>query len=115
MMVTATKRAKVERAMATATKRAMAKAERAMAKATNKEAKAARGINMATKWVGWQGLLRWWATNRAMEMATKRAMTIKGDSRDNGQSKEGGGCLMVAMIGTAQRTQPLALRLERGG
>jgi hypothetical protein len=33
----------------------------------------------------------------------------------NGYGKEGGRRLTVAMMGTAQRTQPLTLQLERGG
>jgi hypothetical protein len=52
---------------------------------------------------------------RAMAMATKRVMATNGNNIDNGYSKEGGGRLMAATMGTAQRTHPLALRLERGG
>ncbi len=52
---------------------------------------------------------------RVMVTATKRVMATNGDNTGNGYGKEGGGRLTVAMMGTVQRTQPLALRLERGG
>jgi hypothetical protein len=52
---------------------------------------------------------------RAMPMATKRVIATNGDSTGNGYGKEGGGRSTVMTMGTAQRTHPLALRLERGG
>jgi hypothetical protein len=52
---------------------------------------------------------------RAMATATKRAMATNGNNRDNGYGEEGGGCLRAATRGVAQRTRPLALRLERVG
>ncbi len=52
---------------------------------------------------------------RAMVTAMKRAMATNGDNTGNGYGEEGGRCSMAAMMGTAQRTGPLALRLERGG
>ena len=55
------------------------------------------------------------ATKRAMAMATKRAMVTNNDNTGNGYSEEYDGCLMAAMMGTAQGTWPLALLLERGG
>jgi hypothetical protein len=50
-------------------------------------------------------------------MATemKRVMATNDNNTGNGYIKEGGGRLMAATMGTAQRTHPLALRLERGG
>jgi hypothetical protein len=45
----------------------------------------------------------------------KRAMATDGNNRGNGYGKEGGGHLTAATMGTAQRTGPLALQLERGG
>ncbi len=51
----------------------------------------------------------------AMAMAMKRAMVTNDDTTDNGHSKEDGRRLTVATMGMAHRTQPLALRLERGG
>jgi hypothetical protein len=57
--------------------------------------------------------------NRAMAMVTKRAIATNVNTMDNGNGKEGGGCSTAATIamgmGMAQRTQLLALRLERGG
>jgi hypothetical protein len=56
-----------------------------------------------------------------MAMATKRAMVTNGNGNtmDNGHGEEGGGCSTVATMlmgkGTAQRTRPLALQLERRG
>ncbi len=56
---------------------------------------------------------------RVMATATKRAMATGGDNRGNGYGKEGGGqataATMAMGMGTAQRSQPLALWLERGG
>ncbi len=52
---------------------------------------------------------------RAMVTATKRAMATNGNNKGNGYGKEGDGRLMAATMGTARRTGPLALRLERGG
>jgi hypothetical protein len=51
----------------------------------------------------------------AMAVAMKRVMTTNVDNTGNGYNKEGEGCLMAAAMGIAQRTWPLALRLERGG
>ncbi len=64
---------------------------------------------------GWRRRLEWWATKRAMPMATKRAMATGGNNTGNGYGKEGGGRSTAATMGTARRTHPLALRLERGG
>jgi hypothetical protein len=50
-----------------------------------------------------------------MSTATKRVMATNGDNTGNGYGKEGGGRSTAATMGTAQRTHPLALRLERGG
>jgi hypothetical protein len=44
-----------------------------------------------------------------MATVTKRAMVTDGNNMGNGYGKEGGGRSMVAMMGMAQRTQPLAL------
>jgi hypothetical protein len=55
------------------------------------------------------------ATKRAKATATKRAMATDGDNTGNGYSGEGGGRLMAATMGTARRTGPLTLQLERGG
>jgi hypothetical protein len=52
---------------------------------------------------------------RAMTTAAKRVMMTNRDNTCNGYGKEGGGHLMAATMGTAQRTHPLALQLERGG
>ncbi len=56
---------------------------------------------------------------RSMAIATKRAMATGSDNTGNGNGKEGGERATVATIamrmGTAQRTWPLTLRLERGG
>jgi hypothetical protein len=52
---------------------------------------------------------------RAMARATKRVMVTDGNNTGNGYGEEGGGCSTAAMMGMAQRTHPLALRLERGG
>jgi hypothetical protein len=58
---------------------------------------------------------------RAMAMATttRRGMATKGDNTGNGYGKECGGPAMAATMamrmGMVQRTQPLVLRLERGG
>jgi hypothetical protein len=52
---------------------------------------------------------------RAMRTAAKRVMATDGDSTGNGYGKEGGGHSTAVMMGTAQRTHLLALRLERGG
>ena len=56
---------------------------------------------------------------RAMAMATKRAMATDGDNMGNGYGKEASGQATVATMamgmGTAQRTWPLTLQLERGG
>ncbi len=69
-----------------------------------------------------QQQLGWWATKRAMARAaramvtaTKRAMATNNNNTGNGYSEEDEGHLMAAMMGMAQRTQPLALQLERGG
>jgi hypothetical protein len=55
----------------------------------------------------------------AMATATKRAMATEGDNMGSGNSKESGRQVMAATMamgrGTAQRTWPLTLRLERGG
>jgi hypothetical protein len=48
-------------------------------------------------------------------MATKRAMATNGNNMGNGYGKEGGGRSTSGTMGTAQRTRPLALQLERGG
>jgi hypothetical protein len=50
-----------------------------------------------------------------MPMATKRVMATNSNSTGNGYSKKGGRRLTAVMMGTAQRTHPLALQLERGG
>ncbi len=52
---------------------------------------------------------------RAMATATKRVMVTNGDNTGNGSGEEGGGRLTAVMMGTAQRTHPLVLQLERGG
>ncbi len=56
---------------------------------------------------------------RAMATATKRALATNHNNMGNGYSKEGGGPLMAVVMamgmGTAQRTWPLVLQLERGG
>jgi hypothetical protein len=52
---------------------------------------------------------------RAMVTATKRVMATDGDNTGNGYGEEGDGRSTAATIGTARRTGPLALRLERGG
>ncbi len=58
---------------------------------------------------------------RAMVMATatKRAMATDGDNTGNGDGKEDGKPVTAATLkmgrGTARRTWPLTLRLERGG
>ncbi len=56
---------------------------------------------------------------RAMAMVTKRATATGGDNTGNGDGKEGGKRATVATMamgmGTARRTWPLMLRLERGG
>ncbi len=52
---------------------------------------------------------------RAMPTAMKRLMATDGDITGDGYGKKGGGRLTAARMGTAQRTHPLALRLERGG
>ncbi len=52
---------------------------------------------------------------RVMVTATERAMVTDGNTTDNGHGKEGDGHLMVAMMGTAQKTRLLTLGLERGG
>jgi hypothetical protein len=99
---------------------------------TDYRLKSARGIITATKRAragaakGWRQRLGWWAMKRAMTraarviaMATKRAMVSNGDNMGNGYGKEGGGHLtaatMAMVMGTAQRTWLLALRLERRG
>ncbi len=55
----------------------------------------------------------------AMETAAKRAMATNGDNLGDGYGEEAGGQAMAATMamgmGTAQRTWPLTLRLERGG
>jgi hypothetical protein len=55
----------------------------------------------------------------AVATVTERAMANNGDNTDNGNSKEVGGQATVATMamgrGTAQRTWPLTLQLERGG
>ncbi len=58
---------------------------------------------------GWRRRQKWWATNRAMPMATKRAMVTNGNNTGNGYGKEGGRHSTVATMGTAQRTHPLVL------
>jgi hypothetical protein len=54
-----------------------------------------------------------------MAMVTKKVMAKDGNTTDNGYSKEGGGhwraATMAMGMGTAQRTRPLMLQLERGG
>ncbi len=54
-----------------------------------------------------------------MATATKRAMATNSNNTGNGYSKECGRQAMRATIAigmrVAQRTQPLALQLERGG
>jgi hypothetical protein len=53
---------------------------------------------------------------RAMAMEKKKAiMATNNDNTGNGYGEEDDGRLMSATMGTAQRTRPLALRLERGG
>jgi hypothetical protein len=52
---------------------------------------------------------------RVMATATKRVMVPDGNNMGNGYVKEGVGCLTAATMGTAQRTWPFALRLERRG
>jgi hypothetical protein len=52
---------------------------------------------------------------RAMVTTTKRAMATNGDKMGNSYGEEGDGRLMAATMGTAQRTWPLVLQLERGG
>jgi hypothetical protein len=64
---------------------------------------------------GWRRRLEWRATKRAMPTVTKRVMATDGDSTDNGYGEEGGGRSTAVTMGTARRTHPLALRLERGG
>jgi hypothetical protein len=51
----------------------------------------------------------------AMPTATKGAMATDGDNTGNGYGEEGGVRSTAATMGTARRTHPLALRLERGG
>jgi hypothetical protein len=64
---------------------------------------------------GWRRQLEWWATKRVILTATKRVMATDGDNTGNGYGEEGGGrSTAAATMGTAQRTHPLALRLERG-
>jgi hypothetical protein len=54
-----------------------------------------------------------------MATTSKRAIVTNGDNTGNGYGKEGGGqaaaATMAMGMGTAQRTWPLALQLERGG
>jgi hypothetical protein len=54
-----------------------------------------------------------------MAMAIKRVMATSGNTTGNVYNKEGGrhstAATMAMGMGTAQRTQPLALHLERGG
>ncbi len=52
---------------------------------------------------------------RVMAMAMKRVMATNGDNTDNGYCKEDDRRLTAETRGTAQRTLPLMLRLERGG
>jgi hypothetical protein len=52
---------------------------------------------------------------RAMAMATKKAMVTDGNNMDIGYCKEGDGRSTAATRGTARRTRPLVLRLEKGG
>jgi hypothetical protein len=52
---------------------------------------------------------------RVMALATKRAKATNGNNTDNGYGKEGGGRSIAAMMGTVQRTWPLAQQLERRG
>jgi hypothetical protein len=53
-----------------------------------------------------------------MVMAMKRVMATNSNTMDNGHGKEADGSLTAATMamgmGTAQRTWPLALQLERG-
>ncbi len=55
---------------------------------------------------------------RAMALATKRGVVTNGNNMGNGYSEEAGGQPMAATMAmgmrTAQRTQLLTLRLERG-
>ncbi len=94
-MKRARERVRVARWMAMATKRARARA------------RAGRGMAMATKVVG----------DKKGEGAgnKKRAMAKGGNNTGNCYSKKGGRHSTVAMMGKAQRTRPLVLRLERGG
>ena len=67
------------------------------------------GNGKGGQWRGWEEFWRrrlWWR-------ARKRKMVRV--AMGNGYGKEGGRCLMAATMGTAQRTHPLALQLERGG
>ncbi len=67
------------------------------------------GDGKGGQWQGWEEFWQrqlWW---QAMKREMMRAAT------GNGYGKEGGGRSTVAMMGTVQRTRPLALRLERGG
>jgi hypothetical protein len=50
-----------------------------------------------------------------MAMMTKRAMATNDDNMGNGYGEEDDGRLMAVTMGTARRTRPLALQLERGG
>jgi hypothetical protein len=52
---------------------------------------------------------------RAMATAMKRAMATDNDNTGNGYGEEDDGRSMAATMGTAQRTWPLVLRLERRG
>jgi hypothetical protein len=52
---------------------------------------------------------------RAMATATKRAMATDGDNTGHGYGEEDDGRSMATTMGTARRTRPLALRLDRGG
>jgi hypothetical protein len=52
---------------------------------------------------------------RAKGAVMKRVMVTNGNNTDNGYCKEGDGHSTAATRGTAQRTGPLALHLERGG
>jgi hypothetical protein len=65
--------------------------------------------------LGWQATKRAMArTARAMATATKRVMATDGDNLDNDYCKEDDRHLTVETRGTAQRTRPLVLQLERG-
>jgi hypothetical protein len=66
------------------------------------------GNGKGGQWQGWEEVWQWQLWWRATKKEMARA------AMGNGYSKEGGGHLMAATMGTVQRTRPLALQLERG-